>query len=143
MNLNLLQKHIDNFIDGFEVEKLSADGSNKDRFYCADVIGSKRFAQNYAGYPRNDIALINEQQNFRVAESMMIELSQLPVSDSNAGLTDEQILLGHRSKYIQTPAESVAFIEQQIQLRRSQREAESLKEQSIKFDESDDVVDKV
>lgn len=143
MNLDLLQKHIDNFIDGFEVEKLSADGSNKDRFYCADVIGSKRFAQNYAGYPRNDIALINEQQNLRVAESMMMELSQLPVNDSNAGLTDEQILLGHRSKYIQTPAESVDFIEKQIQLRRSQREAEFLKEESIKFDESDDVVDKV
>lgn len=143
MNLDLLQKHIDNFIDGFEIEKLSADGSNKDRFYCADVIGSKRFAQNYAGYPRNDIALINEQQNLRVAESMMMELSQLPVNDSNAGLTDEQILLGHRSKYIQTPAESVAYIEQQIQLRRSQRESESLNEPFIKFDESDDVVDKV
>lgn len=143
MNLDLLQKHIDNFIDGFEVEKLSADGSNTDRFYCADVVGSKRFVQNYAGYPRNDIALINEQQNLRVAESMMMELSQLPVNDSNVGLTDEQILLGHRSKYIQTPAESVDFIEKQIHLRRSQREAESLKEQSIKFDESDDVVDKV
>ena len=55
----LLQKHIDaNLLVGSP--KLEKDNSNIRDFYCADVVGDRRFAQNYGGYPRSDIAEINK-----------------------------------------------------------------------------------
>ena len=52
MNYKELQKHIDATIH-VEVPTLAADGSNAYDFFCADVIGGKKFAVNHGGYPRS------------------------------------------------------------------------------------------
>ena len=47
------------------------DGKNKGDFYGVETLCAKKFAQNYGGYPRSDIALINEQSNIMVARQML------------------------------------------------------------------------
>ena len=72
MNLELMQKHIDaalTSIDG-NIEYMEKDGSNANRFFCADVVSNRKFAQNYGGYPRSEIAEINDQANLEIQKSM-------------------------------------------------------------------------
>ena len=60
MNYEILKEHIEvsTYIDSI-CPKLKKDGSNAIDFYKADVVGNRRFAQNYGGYPRSEIAEIN------------------------------------------------------------------------------------
>lgn len=127
--------------DAFPV--LADDGSNADQFYCADVVGGRRFAQNYGGYPRSEIAEINEAASLEQQMSLLNDLRDMSPSDNpNAGKTDAEIMLGHRSKYLQTPSESVKWLESQLEDRRSALEQKESKE-TIKFNENEESVDKV
>lgn len=103
---------------------LDKDGKNKCDFYVADVIGNRRFAQNYGGHPRNDISLINEQSNMAVAKSMMESLVELP-STQNDGITDAELRLSLKSKYCQSPSEVLPYYERELQKVYERRIAEN------------------
>lgn len=146
MNIELLLQHVE-LNTQFSFPELKADGSNANEFFCADVVGARRFAQNYGGYPRSDIALINEQQNLSVAQSMLENLPDFGTKDNpNQGLVDAQIVKGVRSKYMQSPAEVLPYIEQKIQERNDRLaaiEAEKAAASAAAAVDPADVVDKV
>ena len=129
-----------NFKEEIVVPKLADDGSNQYDFYCADTLGSKKFVTNYGGWPRSDLALINEQTDLGVAKAMAAQLvdfnSDKP--DFHRGMSDTEIIMQSRSKYCQAPSEQIKFIERQI----SERDAriaylkqlqQQHKEQTIDF----------
>lgn len=121
MNLKELQSHIDSF--DIQVDILKADGSNAVDFFCADVVGNKRFAQNYGGYPRSEIAEINAAANLEQQKVLLSQLEDYSSSRSNvnAGLSDAEIMLGHKSKYLQTATEVQSYLSEQIQIRDAKR----------------------
>lgn len=146
MNYELLKAHIEanTYNDSYPV--LESDGSNVGLFYCADVVGARRFVLNYGGYPRSEIAEINEAQSLEMQMALLSSLNDFsPKDNPNSGLSDVEIMLGHKSKYIQTPSESVRWLESQIAERDAKRFAEVNKESdsSIKFDDADKIVDNV
>lgn len=100
------------------LKTIKKDGSNKGDFFGVETMSSQKFAQNYGGYPRSDIALINEQQNLSVAESMLENLPDFGTQNNpNQGLSDIEIIKGVQSKYMQSPAEILPYLEQKIQER--------------------------
>lgn len=120
MNLKLLKKHIDGALTEMVkcIPELKKDGSNSQDFFCADVVGARRFVQNYGGYPRSEIAEINAQANLQAQVNLLHDLEDYsPKSNPNAGLTDVQIMLSHKSKYQQTPSELQDWLGEQIKLR--------------------------
>ncbi len=122
MNLDLIKKHIDDSISNVIVLKLAADGSNAQDFYSADVVGNKRFAQNFGGYPRSEIAEINAAATLEQQKALLNQLADFRGNDAqNAGLSDVAISLGHRSKYMQAPSEMQDYLEQQLAIRDAQR----------------------
>lgn len=128
--------------------ELKQDGSNKADFFVADVIGNHRFAQNYGGYPRSDISIINEQQNMSVAKGLLEELRSFSPVDRSNGADDATTLLGLRSKYCQAPSEVVGYYERELQRRSDERQrAEFLKEHPLVEETSvkspDDVINDV
>lgn len=126
MNYKLLKEHNESCVTVTNPE-LASDGSNARMFFCADVVGNRRFAQNYGGYPRSDIAEINNAVNEQMQMQLLSQLNDYsPSSNPNAGLTDAEIMLGHRSKYQQSPSESIAWLESQLHQRDVQRQAEAL-----------------
>ena len=98
---------------------LAEDNSNISDFFRVDVAGNKGVPLNYGGWPRSDLALINAQTDMGVAKALANQVTVLPDSDQNAGLTDAEIMLNGKSKYAQSPAEYMRYIEQQIELRDS------------------------
>lgn len=121
MNYKELQKHIDatQFVD---VQVLKSDGSNANDFYTPDVVfADKAFAQNFGGYPRSDIAIINEQQNIVVQKALLDKLETITPDNSNAGLSDVEISQGHRSKYQQAPSEMQSWLSGQLAIRDAKR----------------------
>ncbi len=129
---NLTKKSQVSYSD-YKLPELKEDGSNKSDFFCADVVGNKRFAFNYGGYPRSDLAIINEQSNLQVAKAM---LQELPYGSANgtfdSSIPDQELLLGLKSKYLQTPSEIIGYIESELGRRQSLRAAE----QSAESDDS-------
>lgn len=115
MNYKELQKHIDTTIVD-NVPTLAKDGSNASDFFLADVVSAKSFMQNYGGYPRSDIAIISDESNAAMQQAMLSDLVELPINE-NAGLTDVEISLAHRSKYQQTPSEMQDWLEAQLEYR--------------------------
>ena len=119
MNLELLKEHIE--ISTHEATicpKLNVDGSNVGDFYCADVVGNRRFAQNYGGYPRSEIAEINAAASMQEQMNLLSQLNDYTPSDNpNAGLSDAEIMLSHRSKYQQCATEMQSWIVNQINIR--------------------------
>lgn len=97
-----------------QVAVLSSDGSNKKDFFIPDVIGNKRFAQNYGGYPRSDIAVINEQNDLAVAKGLLESLQDYSQPDVNQGRSDAELLLALQSKYCQTPSEQISYFANEI-----------------------------
>lgn len=140
MNYELLQKHIvDNtYIDDIN-PKLEEDNSNIDMFFCADVIGAKRFTLNFGGYPRSEIAEINAAADINQQMNLLSQLNDYSTGDNpTAGLSDAEIMLGHRSKYCQTASEQVAWLESQIHERDMKRQAAQMKSEStIDFSETE------
>lgn len=108
---------------------LSKDKSNANQFFCADVVGHKRFAQNFGGYPRSEIAEINAQTDLAVQSSLLAQLTDYSTGDNpNAGLTDAEIMLSHKSKYCQTSNEVISWLEGRIAERDARIAAAELKE---------------
>ena len=120
MDSKLLKKHIEAAALAVVLPELLEDNSNIRIFFCADVVGNRRFAQNYGGYPRSEIAEINEQASLVTAQNLLRDLNVFEPTNENAGLSDAQIMLGHKSKYMQTASESVEWIEGQLQIRDAQ-----------------------
>lgn len=119
-----MQKHIDGALASIDscIEYMEKDGSNADRFFCADVVANRKFAQNYGGYPRSEIAEINAQANLEIQKSMLAQLADFTNHPNpNAGMTDAQLMLSHRSKYQQAPSEMQSWLEGQLQIRDAQR----------------------
>lgn len=98
---------------------LDEDMSNISDFFRVDVAGNKGVPLNYGGWPRSDLALINAQKDMGVAKALANQVTVLPDSNQNVGLTDAEIMLNAKSKYCQSPAEYMRYIEQQIELRDS------------------------
>lgn len=135
MKEKLWNEHIARTVD-IDIPVLADDRSNLNQFFCADVVGNRRFAQNYGGWPRSDIAEINAQTSLAAAQNILNDLQIMPVSDINSGKSDAEILLSHKSKYLQTPSEQVAWLEEQIKIRDVQRmnATSQPSENTIKFD---------
>lgn len=129
------------------LEIFKKDGSNKGDFYGVETLSSQKFAQNYGGYPRSDIALINEQQNLSVAESMLENLPDFSTQNNpNQGLSDIEIIKGIQSKYMQSPAEVIPYLEKKIQERNDRLaaiEAEKAAAAQAEKTNVDDVIDNV
>lgn len=121
------------------VPTLDKDGSNKADFFLPDVIGSRKFVRNFAGYPRSDIAIINEQTNQKVAEALLNDL--VDYSSPNSARSDTDFQLSLRSKYCQTPSEMIRYFDGELARRDSLRQ--SLDHETSKADSTDDVIDKV
>lgn len=47
MNLKKLKNHVSGALDSIQIQILDQDGSNAVDFFCADVVGGKKFAQNF------------------------------------------------------------------------------------------------
>ena len=106
MNLDLVKEKIEAFNASFQPHKMAADGSDARDYYCADVVGNRRFAQNHGGYPRSDIAEINAAADNAQKLALIEQLTDYtPDNSPTAGMTDQEIALGHRSKYCQMPSE--------------------------------------
>lgn len=121
MNIGLLKKHIEQNTK-FSFPELKADGSNANEFFCADIVGARRFAQNYGGYPRSEIAQINEAASLEEQMNIMQTLNDYsPANNPNAGLTDAEIMLGHKSKYLQAASEQIAWLDAQLERRDNER----------------------
>lgn len=124
MNLQLLQNHVADAVGRIQPEKMKSDGSNAFDFFCADVVGNRRFAQNYGGYQRSEIAELNAattEVQMRTILSTLEDYS--PKNNPNAGRSDAEIMLGHKSKYQQTATEVQSYIKDQLLLRDAQRRA--------------------
>lgn len=122
---------------------LAEDNSNFKDFFAADVIGSKRFVQNFGGYPRSEIAQINAEADIMQQANLLAELTDYsPSSNPNAGLSDVEIMLGHKSKYLQTPNEVTSWLEGQLQIRDAKRVSVASKpeqESTISFENNENV----
>lgn len=127
MNLELLKTHIKaTLIKPENLPKMEVDGSNAGDFYVADVVGNRTFAQNFGGYPRSEIAEINAQTNLAQQVALLNNLVDYSKnSNLNAGLTDAEIMLGHRSKYQQTASEQQTWLEGQLKNRDAKRAADA------------------
>lgn len=99
------------------IPALKEDKSNLADFFRVDVAGNKAVPLNYGGWPRSDLAVINAQKDMSVAKALANSIVELPESNSNAGLSDAEIMLNAKSKYAQTPSECMRYIEQQIEFR--------------------------
>lgn len=106
-----------NFVEEFNCILFQSDGSNMHDFAKVDVLGNKRFNNNYAGWPRSDLALIDSQTDLKVAKAMAMELETFDVSNYNEGLTDAEIMLQARSKYCQSPSEQMRYYERMLEIR--------------------------
>ena len=125
MNLSKLKKHIESAIS-FEPSVMLSDGSNAGDFFVADVVGNRRFAQNFGGYPRSEIAEINDAATLEMQKILLNQLTDYrdKADSQNSGKSDAEIALGHRSKYCQMPCEMQSWIEGQLKLSFEKREAE-------------------
>lgn len=103
---------------------LADDGHNRSMFYAVSDLTKDGFARNFGGYPRSDIAIINEQQNMSVARAMLESLPDYHFADSPNIGSDVDIMNSVRSKYMQSPSEILPFIEKEIE----KRDARILKE---------------
>lgn len=144
MNYKELLKHIKNTTYADIVKRLAPDGSNAREFFCADVVGGRKFALNYGGYPRSEIAEINEATNVHEQAYLLSQLKDYsPSTNPNAGKTDAEIMLGHKSKYLQSASEMQSYIESQIAIRDARAAAAAAassqkpNDGTIKFDSDD------
>lgn len=139
MDYGILSAHIAQY-SSYTAPVLLEDGSNLSDFFCADVVGNRRFAQNYGGYPRSEIAEINAQASLQQAANLLNDLTVHEGSYQSADLTPEEIMLSHKSKYIQAPSEMINYIEYQLQVRDAkygQKMSSQQKDGVIQFDDGD------
>ena len=124
-----MQKHINASYHADINPVLLEDNSNIGMFFCPDVVGNHRFVLNFGGYPRSEIAQINAAADLNQQINLLQSLEDFtPSENPNAGLTDAEIMLSHRSKYCQTPCEQISWLENQMHERYLQRVAKSPQE---------------
>lgn len=124
MNLKLLKTHIDECISRITPQAMKPDGSDSYDFFCADVVGNRRFAQNFGGYQRSEIAELNAATTEAQMRSILATLEDYsPKDNPNAGRSDAEIMLGHKSKYLQTATEVQSYINDQLLQRDAARQA--------------------
>lgn len=122
MNYSLLQDHIDDQLASIVIEPMKADGSNVFDFYCADVVGNRKFVQNFGGYPRSEVAELMEAQTLDMQRAILNSMVDYSSGDNpTAGMSDAEIMLGHKSRYQQTPSEMQQWLEGQLQIRDAKR----------------------
>lgn len=115
---------------------LKEDGSNASEFFKGDTLElNDESFRNYGGYPRNEIAVINEQQSVSVAQAMFEHIQVLP-DDSKLpeNVSDADLKLSMRSRYCQTPSEQIAWTEEMLRVR-DERLAEKRNKAKIVADE--------
>lgn len=142
MDYRILNSHIQASSNGYVIPEIKEDGSNLSDFFCADVVGNRRFAQNYGGYPRSEIAEINAQASLQQAANLLNDLQVSEGSYQPADLSPEEIMLSHKSKYIQAPSEMIDYIDRQLQIRDAkygQKLSSQKSENLIQFDDGDKV----
>ena len=141
MNLELIKKHVTQAAKAIKLPKFNKDGSNASDFYSADVVGHKRFAQNFGGYPRSEIAEINAQTNLENAKQLLSQLTDFSeAGNQNAGVPDAVISMGHKSKYMQCPAEMIDYVDSQLAKRDAilaERAAQLAVAQAAKVEKTD------
>ena len=124
MNYELLQKHIDSAVGSIQPQKMKSDGSNAFDYFVADVIGNRKFGQNYAGYHRSEIAELNAATTEAQMKAILNTLTDYsPKDNPNAGRSDAEIMLAHKSKYQQAPTELQGYIKDQLLQRDAARQA--------------------
>lgn len=124
---------------------LADDGGNRSMFYAVSDLTKDGFARNFGGYPRSDIAIINEQQNLSVARAMLENLPDYHSVDSPNIGSDVDIMNSVRSKYMQSPSEILPFIEKEIEKRdaRILKEREAVAAAAAADASNSDVADKI
>ena len=106
-----------NLQSDFSLPKLKEDKSNLSAFYKPDTFGTEQPCfKNYGGWPRNELAIINETESIEVAKALADKLVSLP-DDTKVNVPDSQLSLMLKSKYCQTPSEQVAHYERVIEAR--------------------------
>lgn len=106
-----------NINSDFSVPKLNEDKSNLSAFYKADTFATEEDCfKNYGGWPRNELAIINETEFLEVAKTLAAKLVPLP-DDTKVGIPDSQLSLMLKSKYCQTPSEVTAHYERILEHR--------------------------
>lgn len=122
MNYKLLKEHINAHLATIVIEPMKADGSNASDFYCADVVGNRKFVQNFGGYPRSEVAELMEAQTLDMQRAILNSMVDFSSGDNpTAGMSDAEIMLGHKSRYQQAPSEMQAWLEGQLQIRDAKR----------------------
>lgn len=98
---------------------IASDGKNASDFYRPDVIPVEGDEfRNYGGYPRNELAIINEQQSIVVAQALADKIVTLPDDTKlEKDVSDVDLRLSLRSRYCQTPSEQIAHHERMLELR--------------------------
>lgn len=110
----------------------------RDSLFCGHVEPLKNFELNAGGHVRNEIARIREETDINVANNLISRLTEIHSSGANEGKTDAEILLGWKSKYLQTPSEMVDYIESRIDAKLAQSQSsEKSVDDGIKFDPND------
>ena len=103
----------------FSVPKLEDDKSNLSAFYKADTFGTDQDCfRNYGGYPRNELALINETESLEVAKTLANKLIQLN-DDTKVDVPDSELSLMLKSKYCQAPSEQIKWYDSILEHRDS------------------------
>lgn len=137
MNRILIQERLAKVSERLDSRELKMYAKNVAAFYVADVIVGYSFVQNYGGHPRSEITQIEAETNMANQMSMLAMLQEMPISNENSGLSDAEIMLSHRSKYMQTPSESVRWLEGQLAERDAKRYVEAVKQNKMQFNNSD------
>ena len=106
-------------------------------FAVTDLNSQKSFTKNFGGYPRSDIAIINDEQNEEVALQFMANLAER-ASDGFVDADDAALLASHRSRYCQTPSEMVSFVENILSQRDEKRLAKADDEEKAKIEKERD-----
>lgn len=99
--------------------ELKEDGSNSSEFYKPDMLelDGPEF-KNFGGYPRNEVAIINEQQSVQVMNALADRLAVVPDDTKlESNVSDAELRLSLRSRYAQTPSEQIAYTEEMLRLR--------------------------
>lgn len=109
----------------------------RESLFCGHFEPLKNFELNAGGYVRNEIARIREETDIAVANNLIARLTEIHPSGDNAGKTDAEILLGWKSKYLQTPSEMVDYIESYFDVKLAESQSFGQQVDGIKFDETD------
>lgn len=92
---------------------LKVDGFNKSAYYAADIVNKDDDCfKNYGGYPRSELAIINEQQSLDIAK-MQLDAVQILPDDTKLekDVSDLELQFALKSRYLQTPSEIISYNE--------------------------------